>query len=96
MVGWPPIRRGHRLANQTKSLGEQAGSASELALRTDKCSNAKEVVGTGGYQPVKVHMDGMLIGRKVDLNTHHSYESLARTLEDMFGEKGKLCVFSSF
>ncbi|KAK1426756.1 hypothetical protein QVD17_15436 [Tagetes erecta] len=85
VVGWPPIRRGHRLANQTKSVGEQASSA---ALKSDKCSDAKEVVGTSGYQRVKVHMDGMLIGRKVDLNAHDSYETLAQTLEAMFGENG--------
>ena len=33
---------------------------------------------------VKVNMDGIPIGRKVDLNAHESYEKLAKTLEDMF------------
>ena len=33
---------------------------------------------------VKVNMDGFLIGRKVDLNAHSCYETLAQTLEDMF------------
>ncbi|XP_072964251.1 auxin-responsive protein IAA10-like isoform X2 [Typha angustifolia] len=33
---------------------------------------------------VKVNMDGDPIGRKVDLNAHHSYESLASSLELMF------------
>lgn len=35
---------------------------------------------------VKVNMDGIPIGRKVDLSAHNSYEALARTLEDMFNE----------
>ncbi|KAF7804596.1 auxin-responsive protein IAA11 [Senna tora] len=35
---------------------------------------------------VKVNMDGIPIGRKVDLSAHSSYESLARYLEDMFNE----------
>eukprot|EP00252_Welwitschia_mirabilis_P000616 TRINITY_DN10607_c0_g1_i1.p1 TRINITY_DN10607_c0_g1~~TRINITY_DN10607_c0_g1_i1.p1 ORF type:complete len:323 (-),score=29.08 TRINITY_DN10607_c0_g1_i1:472-1440(-) len=33
---------------------------------------------------VKVNMDGVPIGRKVDLNAHDSYEALAFALEDMF------------
>lgn len=33
---------------------------------------------------VKVTMDGIPIGRKIDLNAHKCYESLSNTLEDMF------------
>ena len=33
---------------------------------------------------VKVTMDGIPIGRKIDLNAHQCYESLSNTLEDMF------------
>ncbi|KAK9087695.1 hypothetical protein Syun_030089 [Stephania yunnanensis] len=33
---------------------------------------------------VKVNMDGVPIGRKVDLSAHASYETLAQMLEDMF------------
>ncbi|KAF7818476.1 auxin-responsive protein IAA11 [Senna tora] len=32
-------------------------------------------------------MDGLPIGRKVDLSSHSSYESLAHTLEEMFNER---------
>jgi auxin-responsive protein IAA len=35
---------------------------------------------------VKVKMDGIPIGRKIDLSAHSSYETLAQTLEDMFDE----------
>nr|AFK34260.1 unknown [Lotus japonicus] len=35
---------------------------------------------------VKVKMDGVPIGRKVDLSAHSSYETLAQSLEDMFNE----------
>ncbi|CAA6655421.1 unnamed protein product [Spirodela intermedia] len=38
----------------------------------------------GGSLFVKVNMDGMPIGRKVDLNSHHTYEALAMALEEMF------------
>ncbi|MCO5562900.1 hypothetical protein L7F22_016536 [Adiantum nelumboides] len=33
---------------------------------------------------VKVNMDGMTVGRKVDLNAHSSYEGLLLALEEMF------------
>ncbi|XP_057981201.1 auxin-responsive protein IAA13-like [Malania oleifera] len=33
---------------------------------------------------VKVNMDGLPIGRKVHLNAHACYETLAQALEDMF------------
>ena len=34
-------------------------------------------------------MDGAPIGRKVDLNSHTSYEMLAQTLEEMFWGRRK-------
>lgn len=33
---------------------------------------------------VKVNIDGVAIGRKVDLNAHTCYEALSRALDDMF------------
>lgn len=49
---------------------------------------------------VKVKMDGVPIGRKVDLSAHSSYETLAQSLEDMFNEpntvltcKGEFSLF---
>ena len=47
---------------------------------------------------VKVTMDGIPIGRKVDLNAHNCYESLSNALEDMFlkpntGEFGSLFFY---
>ena len=53
-----------------------------------KCkSNPEDKVLVKSSLFVKVNMDGVAIGRKVDLNAHPSYESLARTLEDMFTNK---------
>jgi auxin-responsive protein IAA len=41
---------------------------------------------------VKVNMDGVGIGRKVDMRAHSSYENLAQTLEEMFfGMTGTTC-----
>lgn len=45
-------------------------------------SGGKEIKGHIGF--VKVNMDGLAIGRKVDLNSHASYDTLAQALEEMF------------
>ena len=44
---------------------------------------------------VKVNMDGITVGRKVDLNAYTSYEGLLLALEDMFqpSNNGKISFF---
>lgn len=86
--------------NQSKSLATdgfnsmvEKGKSNHTAIRktTDNASNktknsAKEKGHIRGSLFVKVNMDGIPIGRKVDLSAHSSYESLALSLEDMFNE----------
>ncbi|KAD4584405.1 hypothetical protein E3N88_22006 [Mikania micrantha] len=93
VVGWPPVSRAHRmptLANEIKSPTENLVSVTEQNKSKNRmvgmrnCSNERNKISNKKYQSVKVNMDGTLIGRKVDLNAHTSYEMLAQTLEDMF------------
>ncbi|XP_074268696.1 auxin-responsive protein IAA12-like [Silene latifolia] len=98
VVGWPPIRsyRMNSMANQAKSIatGEHNSQFDEIKGKNgifaeDKgnvCS--KDRVANKGSMFVKVNMDGVAIGRKVDLTAHTSYESLAQTLEEMFTNNG--------
>ncbi|XP_062220740.1 auxin-responsive protein IAA10 isoform X2 [Phragmites australis] len=85
VVGWPPIRtfRMNSLFNQGKDNASEAGTkkaADESDVQKDKDSEKKgRLVGW-----VKVNMDGDVIGRKVDLNAHRSYKTLASALELMF------------
>ncbi|KAK9288298.1 hypothetical protein L1049_016749 [Liquidambar formosana] len=96
VVGWPPIRayRMNSLVNQVKApiteenkaIGEhdkhKDGSKKKVYDGSNKNNtNAKE---KGHLGFVKVNMDGLPIGRKVDLSAHACYETLAQTLEDMF------------
>ncbi|XP_019180144.1 PREDICTED: auxin-responsive protein IAA13-like isoform X2 [Ipomoea nil] len=97
VVGWPPIRayRMNSLVNnqakvpnaeQDKGVGGENKEISKKKMnhgnyKDDATSSSKE---TGHLGFVKVNMDGVPIGRKVDLNAHSSYENLAKTLEDMF------------
>ncbi|KAM3382446.1 Auxin-responsive protein IAA13 [Capsicum baccatum] len=96
VVGWPPIRthRMNTLVNQTKSPLPE-----EFSRTTENCESKNTITSAGSSKIdsftkekglvkaslfVKVNMDGVTIGRKVDLNSHSSYENLARTLDNMF------------
>jgi auxin-responsive protein IAA len=94
VVGWPPIRayRMNSLVNQAKSQrGDQeekvvdekdkSKDPSKKKIYTKADTAAKE---KGHLGFVKVNMDGIPIGRKVNLNAHSCYETLAQMLEDMF------------
>ncbi|XP_039063788.1 auxin-responsive protein IAA13-like isoform X1 [Hibiscus syriacus] len=88
VVGWPPIRsyRMNSLVNQAKAprAEENKGTNEAKNPKEDgsKLKQSVEKLVHIGY--IKVNMDGIRIGRKVDLNAHSSYQSLARALEDMF------------
>ncbi|WCJ24128.1 Auxin-responsive protein IAA13 [Euphorbia peplus] len=96
VVGWPPIRtyRINNLVNQAKaSRSEQDKLTNEKDIKSKDGLNKKICNGNntnatcnekGRLGFVKVNMDGVPIGRKIDLNAHVSYESLAHSLEDMF------------
>ncbi|XP_031268912.1 auxin-responsive protein IAA13-like [Pistacia vera] len=81
------------MANQAKSVAtEEYNSMIEKHKRkngvVEKTTNgSNKNNGTSKTRTslfVKVNMDGIPIGRKVDLGTHSCYETLAQTLEDMF------------
>ncbi|XP_076906046.1 auxin-responsive protein IAA12-like [Bidens hawaiensis] len=96
VVGWPPVSKAHRmpnLANQMKSPTENFISKSEQNKSKNRTVGIKDYsdkrngIANKKYRSVKVNMDGTLIGRKVDLNAHASYEMLAQTLHEMFFSK---------
>ncbi|KAJ8420263.1 hypothetical protein Cgig2_021647 [Carnegiea gigantea] len=95
VVGWPPIRayRMNSMATQSKSIatGENSSQFVEnnviYGTENKGKSNPEAGVPLKSSLFVKVNMDGVAIGRKINLNAHSSYESLAQTLEDMFTYK---------
>ncbi|XVF38542.1 hypothetical protein REPUB_Repub20aG0110800 [Reevesia pubescens] len=95
VVGWPPIRayRMNSLVNQAKApraeedkgIGEKDKPKDASKKKPYNGNKMGSVVNEKGHLGfVKVNMDGIPIGRKVDLNAHSCYESLAQALEDMF------------
>ncbi|RWW05817.1 hypothetical protein BHE74_00019635 [Ensete ventricosum] len=79
------------LFNHSKDNAPEADAAVAVkkAIVPSRAGNDSQHQGSRGKVMrrsffVKVKMDGDPIGRKVDLNAHHSYEALAVALELMF------------
>uniref|UniRef100_A0A1J3HHS3 Auxin-responsive protein n=2 Tax=Noccaea caerulescens TaxID=107243 RepID=A0A1J3HHS3_NOCCA len=85
VVGWPPIRtyRMNSMINQSKALTTEDPN-SEMRQELNKNIVTDHTTKMRNSMFVKVTMDGIPIGRKIDLNAHKCYESLSNTLEEMF------------
>ncbi|PHT66748.1 Auxin-responsive protein IAA12 [Capsicum annuum] len=85
VVGWPPIRRMNSF-NQSKitNVDQEENGNKEIDSSEKKISNGNNTKNINDVDFVKVNMDGLQIGRKVDLSSHACYETLAKILEDMF------------
>ncbi|KAK6153620.1 hypothetical protein DH2020_013259 [Rehmannia glutinosa] len=81
VVGWPPIR------SFRKNLA--SGSSSKLASEStdvapNKVSDQKPTENCPKTLFVKINMDGIPIGRKVDLKAYDSYEKLSYAVDELF------------
>lgn len=70
------------MVNQAKTL--LASEEPNLEIRQEANKNRTDAAKMRTSMFVKVTMDGIPIGRKIDLNAHKCYESLSNTLEEMF------------
>ncbi|EOA36924.1 hypothetical protein CARUB_v10009764mg [Capsella rubella] len=97
VVGWPPIgshRMNSLVNNQAMKAARAEEEKEEDGKQNDGCKDVSVKVNgkLQGLGFVKVNMDGVGIGRKVDMRSHSSYEDLAQTLEEMFfGMTGTTC-----
>ncbi|CAL5059301.1 unnamed protein product [Urochloa decumbens] len=75
VIGWPPVRTFRRnLATTSKaSLDHQNGK---------KAAKPEETIKSAPF--VKINMDGIPIGRKIDLNALDSYENLSVAVDKLF------------
>ncbi|KAL6006069.1 hypothetical protein ACLOJK_040114 [Asimina triloba] len=75
VVGWPPIRSFRKnLASSSSKPALENGAPKD----SDKPENCKK----GLF--VKINMDGVPIGRKVDLKAYDSYVQLSSAVDDLF------------
>ncbi|KAE8657882.1 AUX/IAA transcriptional regulator family protein, putative isoform 2 [Hibiscus syriacus] len=77
LVGWPPVKTWrNKLQRQIPNGGADNNHvASENDCGGNRASNSTYV---------KVKMEGVGIGRKIDIGVHHSFETLTTTLMTMF------------
>ncbi|KAE9600452.1 hypothetical protein Lal_00046008 [Lupinus albus] len=86
VVGWPPIRS-FRKNLATSNTSKSQPESSMLQKQHDKVVGKKHVDNYGGGGKglfVKINMDGVPIGRKVDLNAYYSYENLSSAVDELF------------
>ncbi|CAL0324100.1 unnamed protein product [Lupinus luteus] len=85
VIGWPPIRSFRKNLATSKPSHD---SSLQQKQQHDKVVGKKHVdnYGIGGSKGlfVKINMDGVPIGRKVDLNAYYSYENLSSAVDELF------------
>ena len=87
-MGWPPIRSFRKNLASTSSSKPSPESRNAVP---DKVASQKPVETCSKGLFVKINMDGVPIGRKVDLKAYDSYEKLATAVDELF--RGLLAGF---
>ncbi|XP_074588499.1 auxin-responsive protein IAA7-like [Curcuma longa] len=75
-VGWPPIRSFRKNLAGTPKLSTESPNESSKAAK--KPENERKSLF------VKINMDGIPIGRKVDLKAYDSYDKLSLAVDELF------------
>ncbi|KAF7843404.1 auxin-responsive protein IAA26-like [Senna tora] len=98
VVGWPPIRSFRKnLASSSNNNNNNTNSKTAHETQqhhqnqrgvvvADKVAGKKAVVDNVGTKGlfVKINMDGVPIGRKVDLKAYDSYQKLSSAVDELF------------
>ncbi|XP_030525241.2 auxin-responsive protein IAA26 isoform X2 [Rhodamnia argentea] len=79
VVGWPPLRTFRKNLASSDDHGKPAPKTHQNAVSSKIVS---ERSGKGLF--VKMNMDGVPIGRKVDLNVYDSYQKLSAAVDELF------------
>lgn len=82
VVGWPPIRSFRK--NLASSSSSKPASDSQNEGPSEKVVGEKPVETCKKGMFVKINMDGVPIGRKVDLQAYDSYEKLSTAVDELF------------
>ncbi|XAR70832.1 hypothetical protein NMG60_11027854 [Bertholletia excelsa] len=82
VVGWPPVRSFRKnlaAASSSKAAAAAAGNKGSLTeTREGKVENIENSLF------VKINMDGIPIGRKIDLKAYHDYQTLSSAVDQLF------------
>lgn len=80
VVGWPPIRSFRK--NLAHGSSQKLASESANDVSKEVTPKKNECFGNGMF--VKINMDGVPIGRKVDLKAYDSYDKLSSAVDKLF------------
>ncbi|KAI3915359.1 hypothetical protein MKX01_035618 [Papaver californicum] len=80
VVGWPPIRSYRK--NLSNSATKPAAELDKGKMPKENCVKMPENYRKGLF--VKINMDGVPIGRKVDIKAYDSYEKLSYAVDQLF------------
>lgn len=78
VVGWPPVRSFRR------NLAHHHGSSSKQPTEPQNSEASRKEKPSCKNPLVKINMDGIPIGRKVDLAAYDSYERLSLGVKELF------------
>ncbi|KAF8724945.1 hypothetical protein HU200_020662 [Digitaria exilis] len=86
VVGWPPVRAFRRNLASSSSKPPPPRSHEPSSQRGNGSTATAKVVEAGGNKGlfVKINMDGIPIGRKVDLRAHAGYDTLSAAVDHLF------------
>ncbi|XP_019463129.1 PREDICTED: auxin-responsive protein IAA9-like isoform X2 [Lupinus angustifolius] len=85
-VGWPPVNSYRKKLRYDNYVDEVAENDQMVWIHHHHHSRSSVAMRRSNMLYVKVKMEGNGIARKINLNMHHSYQTLKETLMDMFGK----------
>ncbi|XP_066367196.1 auxin-responsive protein IAA18-like [Miscanthus floridulus] len=77
VVGWPPVRSFRRNLTNASSSKQSPEQQNDEA-----CDKAKQTCKRSPL--IKINMDGIPIGRKINLSAYDNYQKLSSAVEDLF------------
>lgn len=84
-MGWPPIRSFRKnIASGSTSKLPSGSHQQHQNVVPYKVASQKPTDKSGKGLFVKINMDGVPIGRKVDINAYDSYEKLSSAVDELF------------
>jgi len=92
VVGWPPIRSFRKNIASGSSSKLPTGSQQYQHFVPDNVASKQPTYNCGKGLFVKINMDGVPIGRKLNINAYDSYEKLSSGVDELF--RGLLAGFT--
>lgn len=83
-MGWPPIRSFRKNIGSGSSSKLPTGPQQHQNVVPDNVDSLKPTQNCGKGLFVKINMDGVPIGRKLNINAYNSYEKLFSAVDDLF------------